>query len=81
MTRRGTSKVSRQESLIEEAYRDHGRTLADLAKFHDCSKGTIRNVLNRRGVVLRRRGRKTGVRHVDPEVQSVSGGENPFRVL
>ena len=41
-------KLQREVPLIIEAYTEHGRTLRELACFHSCSAGTIRNILIQR---------------------------------
>jgi hypothetical protein len=51
-------KLVKEEELIVEAYTVHDRTLRELACFHNVTPGTIRNILRRRGVTLRGRGRR-----------------------
>ncbi len=55
-------KLQKEEALIIEAYVVHARTLRELACFHGCSTGTIRNILLRNGVGRRKRGRRKGVK-------------------
>lgn len=56
-------KLIGKEDLIEEAYLVHGRTLKELALFHFVTPATIRNLLRRRGVTLRPRGRRKGTKN------------------
>ena len=56
-------KLVREEDLIVEAYTQHDRTLRELACFHQVSPGTIRNILKRRGIDCRQRGRRKGVKY------------------
>ena len=35
----------------------NGSSMAELAKTHECSEGTIRNILKQQGVAIRKRGR------------------------
>lgn len=49
-------KLSSELSEIVAAY-TNGLSLRQIAKLHDCSTGTVRNVLTRAGVVMRPKGR------------------------
>jgi len=49
---------------IEEAYVLHEKTLQELANFHGCSTGSIRQLLISRNVPLRSRGRRKNQRRI-----------------
>lgn len=49
-------KLAIAESIVVEGY-NNGMTMRELAITHNCSIGTVRNVLKARGVQARRRGR------------------------
>jgi len=53
-------KLTRETPQIISAY-DGGTDLRKLASFYNVSPGTIRNILCREGVQMRRRGRKSKV--------------------
>lgn len=53
----------REEELIIEAYTQHARTLKQIALFYGVTPGTIRNILRRRDVTLRVRGRRKGTKN------------------
>ncbi len=54
-------KLATYEAQIKAAYEsDQHVTLDELARKHDCSKGTIRNCLINQGVTMRSKGRRKG---------------------
>lgn len=50
-------KLTALEDIIIEAYLN-GTSLENLATNYNVSPGTIRNILKRRGIMLRKQGRK-----------------------
>ncbi len=56
-TRNNTARKQMAEFIVE-GYKQ-GATLTELAKTHNCSAGTIANILHDNGLKARRRGPKT----------------------
>lgn len=51
-------KLQAETPQIAASYVNLGLTIRELAEIHAVSPGTIRNILKREGVVLRKRGRR-----------------------
>jgi hypothetical protein len=61
------NKLSTVREQVEEAYKN-GATLRQIGDVHDCSPGTVRNILEELGVTLRSRGRRKKVYMNDPRI-------------
>jgi hypothetical protein len=53
------SKLWQVSDEVITAYTTNAQTLSQIAKFHDVSTGTVRNLLISKGVTLRQRGRRS----------------------
>ena len=47
---------------VVHAYLEEGKTMREIAEFFTCSDGTVRNLLMIRGVDIRPRGRRKGMK-------------------
>lgn len=63
-------KLSMVADEVVEAYTTHGKTLREIADFHNVAPGTVRNLLISRGVSLRSRGRK---KNTNDQKESLNG--------
>jgi transposase-like protein len=52
-----TTKLAAVQDEVIEAYKN-GSTMTEIAKLHDASAGTIRNILDKAKVEIRPRGRR-----------------------
>lgn len=67
MTTKLRNKLSTAREQVREAYRN-GATLRQIGDAHNCSPGTVRNVLEEMGETLRSRGRRKKVYMNDPRI-------------